>query len=72
MTLFTSVLLSCAYSFKMVYCQTKKSKFWHILEGSGTENVGIYFSHFKYFPAIWYILLPFDIFYGHLVYFPPF
>jgi hypothetical protein len=31
------------------------------------ENAGTFYGHGKYFTVIWYILWPFDIFYGHLV-----
>jgi hypothetical protein len=32
-----------------------------ILEGLGTENVGIFYDHLKYFRAIWYTLWSFGI-----------
>jgi hypothetical protein len=32
----------------------------------------IFYGHFVYFTAKWYILSPFITFCGHLVYFPPF
>jgi hypothetical protein len=35
------------------------------------EAVGIFYDHLIYFTIIWYALLPFDIFYGYLVYFSP-
>jgi hypothetical protein len=31
-------------------------QFVFILEGLGMENVGIFYEHLKYFPAVWYIL----------------
>jgi hypothetical protein len=36
------------------------------------KGVGIFYEHLDDFTAIWYILWPFGIFHGHLVYFPPF
>jgi hypothetical protein len=36
----------------MVYFKTKKSQFEYILEGLGTENVGIFFGHLVSFMAI--------------------
>jgi hypothetical protein len=47
---------------QMVYCQTKNSSldtFWRVLQ----------WKMLMYFKDIWSILLPFDIFYDHLVYF---
>jgi hypothetical protein len=44
----------------MVYFQTQKSQFGHILEGLTMEDAGNFLD-------IWSILRPFDIFYGHLV-----
>jgi hypothetical protein len=35
--------------------------FWQILEGLRIENFGIFYGHFEYFTAIWYILWPFGI-----------
>jgi hypothetical protein len=32
------------------------------------EDVCVFCGHLVYFKAIWYILRPFGIFYGHLVY----
>jgi hypothetical protein len=53
----------------MVYVHTKNTN-GYILEGLGTENV-VKCCHILWpcgiFMAIWYILLPFGIFYGHLV-----
>jgi hypothetical protein len=40
-----------------------KSQFGYILEGLGTEKVGILFGHLENITAIWYILRPL----GHLV-----
>jgi hypothetical protein len=34
----------------------KKYQFWEFLEGVGMENVGIFYGHFEYLTAIWYIL----------------
>jgi hypothetical protein len=34
----------------------QKSQFGKIWEGFGVEKVGIYYGHFKYIAAIWYIL----------------
>jgi hypothetical protein len=48
----------------MAYFQTKNpnlGKFWRVLQ----------WKILVYFMAIWSILRIFDIFYGHLVYFPP-
>jgi hypothetical protein len=36
------------------------------------ENAGIFLGLLEYFTAIWYILWPFGIFYGHLVFLWPF
>jgi hypothetical protein len=36
------------------------------------ENVGIFYGHLEYFNAIWYILWPFGIVCGHLIYFSQF
>jgi hypothetical protein len=36
------------------------------------EDVVEFFCHLANFPAVWYILWPFGIVCGHLVYFPPF
>jgi hypothetical protein len=36
------------------------------------ENLGIFYDYLVYFTAVGNILGPFDIFCGHLVYFPPF
>jgi cellulose synthase/poly-beta-1,6-N-acetylglucosamine synthase-like glycosyltransferase len=45
----------------------QESQFEKILEGLGIENVCIFNNFLEYFTAIWYILRPFGIFYGHLV-----
>jgi hypothetical protein len=50
----------------------QKSQFWSNLEGLGMENIDILFGHLEYCSAIWYMLFPFYIFCGHLVFFPPF
>jgi hypothetical protein len=42
------------------------------LEGLAVENLGTFYYHLVYFTAIKNILLPFGMFCGHLVYFPPF
>jgi hypothetical protein len=34
------------------------------------EDVGIFYGNLVYFTAIWYILCPFGISYGYLVFFP--
>jgi hypothetical protein len=34
----------------------QKSQFGFNIEGLGMENVGIFYDHFEYFAAIWYIL----------------
>jgi hypothetical protein len=47
----------------------QKFKFGYILEGLALKDVG---SHLVYFTALRYILCPFGIFNGYLVYFPPF
>jgi hypothetical protein len=36
------------------------------------KNLGIFYDHLVYFTAIGNILWPFGIFWGDLVYFPPF
>jgi hypothetical protein len=36
------------------------------------EDVGIFYDHFVYFTAIWYILRPFGISHGYFVYFSRF
>jgi hypothetical protein len=36
------------------------------------EDVGTFHVHLVHCTAIWFILRPFGIFYGHLVYFFPF
>jgi hypothetical protein len=49
----------------MVYFHNKNSNFgifWRVLEW-------IMLKHSEYFTAIWYIIRPFGIYYGHLVYF---
>jgi hypothetical protein len=46
---------------------SNQKKFGQILEYLGMEDVGIFYDHLEYFTAIWYILRPFGIFYGHLV-----
>jgi hypothetical protein len=33
------------------------------------ENISIFYDHLEYFTAIWYNFWPFDIVWGHLVYF---
>jgi hypothetical protein len=35
------------------------------------DDVCIFYSHLVNFMAIWYMLWPFSLFCGHLVYFPP-
>jgi hypothetical protein len=40
------------------------------LQGLAIEGVGKFCGNSVNFSAIWYILWPFDIFYGHLVYLP--
>jgi hypothetical protein len=42
------------------------------LEGLAMADVDIFYGPSDYFTAIWYILLPFGIFYGYLVYVSPF
>jgi hypothetical protein len=58
----------------MEYFQTKNPNLGKVLEGLAIEDVGTYMyilhGHLVYFMAIWYILLPFGICYGYLVYFP--
>jgi hypothetical protein len=39
----------------------QKSNFGYIFVGLGMEKVGIFYDHFEYFTAIWYILWPFGI-----------
>jgi hypothetical protein len=50
----------------------QKSEFGYILVGLGMEKVGIFYDYLEYFTAIWYILWPFGIVCGHLVYFSRF
>jgi hypothetical protein len=54
------------------YFSNQKSQFRYILEGHGTENVGIFYGCLEYLTAIWYISWPFGAFCGHLVYFSRF
>jgi hypothetical protein len=46
----------------------QKSQFGYIFEGLRIENAGIICDHLEYFWIIWYILWPFGIVCGHLVY----
>jgi hypothetical protein len=48
----------------------QKSKFGYIYEGLGMENNGIFYDHFVYITAIWYILWQFAIVCSHLENFP--
>jgi hypothetical protein len=51
----------------------QRSRFGYILKGIAIKDVPRYFlCPFGHFSAIGYILWSFDIFYCHLVYFPPF
>jgi hypothetical protein len=50
----------------------KKSRFGVILDGLAMEDVGIFCGHLVSFTAIWYILKPFGLFYGYLLYFSGF
>jgi hypothetical protein len=50
----------------------QKSPFGRILEGPGMENVGIFYGHFEYLTALWYIVWPFVTFCDHTVYFSHF
>jgi hypothetical protein len=53
----------------MAYFQTKSpnlGKFWWVLQWK------LFYDHFVYFTDIWYILWPFGIFYGYVVYFSRF
>jgi hypothetical protein len=43
-----------------------------MLDAFAMENVDIFYSPLVYFTAIWYILWPFGIIYGNLVYFSRF
>jgi hypothetical protein len=43
----------------------KKFHFGKIFEGLAREGVRIFYCHFVYFMAIWYILWPFGMFVGH-------
>jgi hypothetical protein len=47
----------------------QKSQFGYILEGLEMKHVGVFYDTSEYFMAIWYILWPFGIVCGHLVYF---
>jgi hypothetical protein len=49
----------------------QKSRLFQILEGLAMEDVGIFYDHFVYFTAKWYILWPFGAVCGHLVYIFP-
>jgi hypothetical protein len=51
-----------------VYIAYQKSQFGFILEGLGLKNVGIFYGHLGYFMVIWYVLWPFGIFCGYLVF----
>jgi hypothetical protein len=53
---------------QMVYFQTKNPKFGYILEDLAMEDVCAFYGRLVYFTAILYILWPFGIFYGYLVY----
>jgi hypothetical protein len=44
-------------------------KFWVLV---AAEDVGTFYDRWVYFTAIWYILLPFGVFNGTLVYVYPF
>jgi hypothetical protein len=57
---------------QIAFFQTQKSKFEKILEGLAIVDAGILHGHMVYFMAIWFILWPFGIFYGYLVYSFPF
>jgi hypothetical protein len=43
-----------------------------ILEVLGMENIGIFYDHWEYWSAIWYISMQFGIVCHHLVYFSRF
>jgi hypothetical protein len=45
----------------------QKSQFGNVCEGLGMESVGIFYSQWEYFTAIWHLLWTFDTFCGHLV-----
>jgi hypothetical protein len=51
------------------YIFKPKIPIWVNLEDLEMENVDVYYGHWEFITAIWYILWPFGIFYGHLVYF---
>jgi hypothetical protein len=46
----------------------QKSQFLENLEGLGIENMVTFYDHSEYITAIWFNLLLFGIFSGHLVY----
>jgi hypothetical protein len=62
----TSAKKSIKKSFKKVYASKSWVARWHIFKpkksiwvnfgGSATEDVGIFYDHFVYFVAIWYII----------------
>jgi hypothetical protein len=45
---------------QMAYFQKKIDK---LLAGLAMEDVGLFYGHLVYYTAIWYILLPFGIFF---------
>jgi hypothetical protein len=45
---------------------------WVNFGGSCNGRCGVFYGHFVYFAAIWYIFRPCGIFHGNLVYFSPF
>jgi hypothetical protein len=47
----------------------QKSKFGYTSEGLSMEYVDTFYGYLLYFTAIYDILLPFGVFYGHLEYF---
>jgi hypothetical protein len=52
-----------------MYFQSKNPNLGKYLEGLAMEDVAIFYVHFVFFTALWYILWPFRIIYGHLVYY---
>jgi hypothetical protein len=50
----------------------QKSPFGYILEDLGIDNTGVFCGHLEYFPTIWYVSWPLDIFLVILAHFSRF
>jgi hypothetical protein len=48
----------------MVYFQTKDPNLGKFSEGLAVEDVGTVYGNLVYFTVIWYVLLPFGIFFS--------